>query len=380
MIYFDNAATTAPLIRVCETMNRVNRDYYANASALHTFGFAAEKLVTAARNKLADFLSVKADCITFTSGGTESNNIAILGYLHANPRAGKHLITSATEHPAVLEVFQALAKDGYEITMIDVDSTGKLDYVQLEAAITPETALISIMSVNNETGAIHDLAEISRIRNRKNPKTILHSDGVQAFGKLLLHPEKTGIDLLSFSAHKIYGPKGIGALYIRKGIRIFPVMYGGGHEKGLRSGTLNTPAIAGFGEAAVFAAENRNSSFQSIKGLKNQLLAEIQSQSFPVIVNGDPETDSPFILNLSFPGVKSEVLLHHLAEKEIYVSSGSACSSNHNRHSHVLSAMSLGADVIDSSIRISFSYSNTMSDVFEIIQQLKEIIPKIKYK
>ncbi len=382
MIYFDNAATTAPLRSVCEAINNVNMNLYANASALHTFGFEAEKIVTRARKAMADFMKVRPENIIFTSGGTESNNIAVMGFLKANPRLGRHIITSAVEHPAVLEVFRNLASEGYRVTILDTDDTGEIDYEQLEDEICEDTALISIMNVNNEVGTIQDLEKVSHIRNRKNPKAAIHSDCVQAFGKIQVCPEKIGVDMLSLSGHKFYGPKGIGALYIRKGIKVLPIMYGGGHERGIRSGTLNTPAIAGLYEALKFAEDNIKVNYEKAAAVKRKLAGELKDRIPFIKINGVFENSSPYILNVSFPGVKSEVLLHHLAEKDIFVSSGSACSSNskNRKYSHVLFAMGAGADEIDGAVRFSFSCENTEEEALNAARAIEEIIPRIKYK
>lgn len=383
MIYLDNAATTAPLDNVCEKMNYVNRECFANSSAMHAYGFAAEQLVNQSRRKIADFLGVKPETITFTAGGTESDNIAIMGYLKANPRSGNHIITTAIEHPAVLEVVRHLEeKEGYRVTRLSVDENGIIDYQQLEESIGPDTAIISVMLVNNEVGSIQDIARISAIRNRKNPKTVLHVDAVQGFGKMKIQPEKVGIDLLAASGHKFYGPKGIGILYARKGLRLQPVEYGGGHEKGLRAGTLNTPAIAGLYDAVLFAEENMMSHAKKVLAVKRSLIDALTALNLGMKVNGDPESGSPYILNISFPYVKSEVLLHHLAEKGIYVSSGSACSTNHKgrTYSHVLLAMGVPVEYIDSAIRLSFSYATTEEEVLETAKAIGEIVPKIRYK
>ncbi len=383
MIYLDNAATTAPLDTVCEKMNYVNRKCFANSSAMHAYGFAAEQLVNQSRRKIADFLGVKTETITFTAGGTESDNIAIMGYLKANPRSGNHIITTSIEHPAVLEVVRHLEeKEGYRVTRLSVDENGIIDEQQLEAAIGPDTALISVMLVNNEVGAIQDIAKVSAIRNRKNPKAVLHVDAVQGFGKMKLQPEKMGIDLLAASGHKFYGPKGIGILYARKGIRLQPVEYGGGHEKGLRAGTLNTPAIAGLYDAILFAESSMTEHARKVQKVKETLLDALAALNLGLKVNGDPVNGSPYILNISFPWVKSEVLLHHLAEQGIYVSSGSACSTNHKSrtYSHVLTAMGVPVEYIDSAIRLSFSYATTEEEVLETAKAIGEIVPKIRYK
>ena len=378
MVYFDNAASTAPLESVCETVNYVNKELYANSSASHGFGLESEKLIDKSRKLMGDILGVKYDTIFFTSGGTEANNLAVLGYLKANKHAGKHIITSKTEHPAVLEIFKFLASEGYEVTTIEVDEKGRLDYEGLYEAIRSDTSLISIMTVNNETGAIHDLVKIASIRNEKNIKAVIHSDCVQAFGKIALSPLKSGIDMLSASGHKFHAPKGIGVLYARKGIRLLPVIYGGGHEKGLRSGTLNTPGIAGLYPAAQFMINNLNENSRHVKSIKDTIISRLSEGLENIcdkfIVNGDAEKDSPYILNFSLPGIKSEVMLHHLAQRKIYVSAGSACASNNKKYSHVLSSMMLGADVIDSSLRFSFSHNNTKEEAVIAADAIIELV------
>ena len=384
MIYFDNAATTAPLKEVCEVMNRINFEIYGNTASLHSFGVEAEKLVNITRNKIAEFIGVDKNTITFTSGGTESNNLAILGYLSANPRLGKHLITSVAEHPSVLEVFKYLSSDKspikYTTTFIGVDKDGQLDYEQLYSSICEETALISIMSVNNETGAMTDHLRIAAVRNMKNPKTVIHSDCVQSFGKIKLNPDYLGIDMFSASGHKLHGPKGTGFLYVRKGLRLSPILYGGGHEKSLRSGTLNSPAIGALSVAIDNCKENlEKNSRQYVKNIKSELVSRLDIRNNEFFINGNEEEDSPYILNMSFGNVKSEVLLHHLAQRQIYVSSGSACSSNSRKNSHVLTAMGLENGRIDSAVRFSFSAKNTCEEAVEVANVIKEIIPIISY-
>jgi len=380
MIYLDNAATTKPLDSVCQTINLMNSEFYGNTSSLHSFGFESEKMVSKTRNILADILAVKSESIYFTSGGTESNNIAILGYLKANAKRGKHVITTSIEHPSVSEVFKQLETQGYEVSLLNVDANGIIDYKQLEELIRPDTVLISIMMVNNETGAKQDFSKISSLRNRKNPKAVIHSDCVQAFGKFNIKPESIGIDMLSASGHKIYGPKGIGFLYIKKGVRVLPIMYGGGHEKALRSGTLNSSAIAALYHAVLYAKENMNANLEWVKGLKLLLWESLSSLKNAVHL-GFSEFASPYILNVSFENVKSEVFLHHMAERGIYVSSGSACASNskNKKHSHVLTAMGVNPKLIDGSVRFSFSTFNTREEIEEVAQVAIEIVQKIKY-
>ncbi|QNU65279.1 cysteine desulfurase [Ruminiclostridium herbifermentans] len=378
-IYLDNSATTKPYDEVIEYMNDVNRNFYGNPSSLHTKGIEAENLVKRARNQISDSLKVDSKEIVFTSGGTESNNLAILGFLKANPRAGKHIITSEIEHPSVLEVFKQLAKDGYKVDYIPVDNKGVIKLDALENVISSETALLSFMHTNNETGAIQPIDEINKIRKAKCPSAVLHVDAVQAFGKIRIFPKNYEIDLLSISSHKIHGPKGIGALYIRKGIRIKPVLLGGGQEVSLRSGTENVSGICGFGLAAEKIFNDIDANYTHVASIKEYFVQKITESFEDAIINSYDQA-LPYIINVSFSNLKSEVLLHHLEQKNIYVSTGSACSSNKKTHSYVLKAMGLESKNIDSAIRFSFSASNSIIDIDETIAALKEIIPVISIK
>lgn len=378
MIYFDNAATTKPLKRVVDDMNFINEQYYANPASLHGFGYQCERYVEDSRSKIASVLDVPSECLFFTSGGTESDNTAIMGYLSANPRKGKHIITSKIEHPAVLETYKHLQSIGYETTLLDVDSTGKVDLQQLEDSIREDTSLVSVILVNNEIGTIQDIRLISRVIKLKNKDTVLFVDAVQGFGKIEIKPERLGIDMMSISGHKICGPKGIGGLYIKKGLRVNPIMFGGGQEQGFRSGTLNVPAIVGFATAANLIDKDRKLNYNKMAELKKYFSKKIKENFKNTRINSDFEDASPYILNVSFGGLKSEVLLHHLAQKEIYVSSDSACSSRRNIRSHVLEAIGAG-DSADGTIRFSFSAYNTIDEVDETIEALKSIIPVISY-
>jgi cysteine desulfurase len=378
-VYLDNSATTRPYDDVLDYMNYVNKNTYGNPSSLHTKGIEAEKLVKKARSIIAQSIDVESKDIYFTSGGTESNNLAILGYLKANPRKRKHIITTKIEHPSVLEVFKYLEGEGYRADYIDVDKDGVILLDMLMDKINEDTALISVMYVNNETGTIQPIEEIARIRNIRNNDTVLHVDAVQAYGKLKIKPEKLGIDLMTFSSHKIHGPKGVGALFSRKGIRIQPIIWGGGQELSIRSGTENVPGICGFGLSADITHNNIDKSLEKVTKLKRmfaKLLREsIEEEEYEII---SPENSSPYIINVSFNNIKAEVLLHHLGEKSIFVSTGSACSSRKTRHSHVLQAMGVSPQKIDGAIRFSFSAENEKEDVITTIKALKEILPKIR--
>lgn len=377
-IYFDNSATTRPYDEVIEYMNYLNKEVYGNPSSLHKKGIEAEKVLKDTRGTLAKSLGCKPHEIYFTSGGTESNNIAIMGFLKANARLGKHIIASKIEHPAVLEVFKHLEGE-YRTDFLDVDKSGKLSLDELESLVTSETALLSIMAVNNETGTAQPLTDIIRTARSKNPGIAIHVDAVQAFGKININVKKLGIDMLSLSGHKIHGPKGIGALFIDEKRKVQPIAFGGGQELSLRSGTENVPAIGGLGLAAKMAYEAIKESYEKAAELSDYFRKRI-TESIDGAVIISPEDALPYILTVAFPRLKAEVLLHHLEEKNIYVSTGSACSSRKKTHSHVLSAMKVDNSLIDGVIRFSFNRFNTREEVDETMKVLMEIIPRIQYR
>lgn len=378
-IYLDNSATTKPYDEVIAYMNDVSKNFYGNPSSLHTKGIEAENLVKLARSQISNTLKVDSKEVVFTSGGTEANNLAILGFLKANPRAGKHIITSEIEHPSVLEVFKQLAKDGYNVDYIPVDKKGIIKLDILENVINSDTALLSFMHTNNETGSIQPIDEIHKIRKAKCPSAVLHVDAVQAFGKVRIYPKSNEIDLLSISSHKIHGPKGMGALYIRKGIRVKPVLLGGGQEVSLRSGTENVPGICGFGLAAEKIFSDIDTNYSHIVSINEYFVQGITDLFENAVINSQGQ-GLPYIINVSFSNLKSEVLLHHLEQKNIFVSTGSACSSHKKSHSYVLTAMGVDSKNIDSAIRFSLSASNSISDIDETVTALKEIIPVISIK
>lgn len=376
-IYLDNSATTKPFEEVICYISDINKNYYGNPSSLHKKGIEAEKLIKKSRNIIASTLSVEDREIYFTSGGTESNNLAILGYLQANPRAGKHLITTSIEHPSVMEVFKQLADIGYQIDYLDVNKDGAINTDNLRSKITDQTALISIILVNNETGYIQDIEKIVEIKNSINPQTVLHMDGVQAYGKMNISPKKQGIDMMSFSSHKIHGTKGTGALYVNNSIRIKPIIFGGGQELDIRSGTENVPGICAFGKAAELTYSNLEYDQLKVKSLRDRFIQLLGKSTIEHKIISS-ENSSPYILNVSFSQVKAQVLLHHLEEKNIFVSTGSACSSRKAKHSHVLKAMGLEGKEMEGSIRFSFSQQNSEEDIFDTVDALNLIIPKIK--
>lgn len=378
-VYFDNSATTRPFDKVIEYIDHINRDMYGNPSSLHTRGIEAEKLIKKAREAIAGSLGVESKEIYFTSGGTESNNLALRGYLEANPRKGRHIITTAIEHPSVLEVFNYLSAAGYKVDYIDVDNNGIIELGQLESCITEETALISVIYVNNETGSIQPIDEVVKIKNRINRNTVLHVDAVQAYGKIPILPKREGIDMMSVSSHKIHGPKGAGALFVDKSRRIKPIIFGGGQEALMRSGTENVTGICGFGLASETIFRDISENYRKVSEVRQFFIEELENsiEDYRIL---SPGQSLPYILSISFANLKAEVLLHHLEERNIFVSTGSACSSRKNVHSHVLKAMGVDGKNMDGAVRFSFSAWNSKEDVRIAVDALKEIVPKIRVK
>lgn len=375
-IYLDNSATTRQYDDVTALMANVAANKYGNPSSLHTKGIEAEKLVSMARREIADSLGAEPREIYFTSGGTESNNLAIRGYLDANPRKGKHIITTKVEHPSVMEVYRHLEEQGYSVDYIGVDEKGSIDLQELRSKISSETSLISFILVNNETGAIQQIDRIAAIRDELNRQAVIHADAVQAYGKIRLLPEKTGIGLMSLSSHKIHGPKGVGALYVSRKLRIKPLFFGGGQEALMRSGTENVPGISGLGLAVKITFEKLESNYDKVSNLKKRFIEMLAGSGIEHRVNS-PEDASPYVINISFADVRAEVLLHHLEQKGIFVSTGSACSSHKNTRSHVLTAMGVTAAMTDGAIRFSLSGFNTQEEIEQTVDALKEIIPVI---
>ena len=363
-IHLDNSATTRPLPEVVEAMVQTLTDNYGNPSSLHNKGLKAEKILKAARRKIAEKLAVSPEEIIFTSGGTESNNLAIKGIAYQYQNRGRHLVTTEVEHPSVLESFLALEEEGFEVTFLEADRYGRISLDDLRDSITPETILASIIHVNNELGTIHPLAEIGTIIKEKNPNTFFHTDCIQSFGKMLVQPARSMVDLLSISGHKIHGPKGIGVLYKRKGIELRALQTGGGQENGYRCGTENIPGIAGLIPAldALPDYTEENPYNQELDRLKNHFIRGLEKIDRKVIINS-PEDGAPHILNISFPGIKGEVLIHSLEAEGVYVSTGSACHSKSREKSHVLRAIGLPMEQIDGTIRVSFSTYNTIEEL-----------------
>ena len=376
--YFDNSATTKVLEPVKEIVIKTMMEDYGNPSARHKKGLDAERYIKEAAETIAGTLKVAAKEIVFTSGGSESNNMAIIETAMANKRAGNHIISTGIEHASVYNPLAYLEEQGFRVTYLSVDGQGHISLEELEEAICPETILVSIMYVNNEIGAIEPVEAISKIIKKKNPNILFHVDAIQAYGKLLIRPKSQGIDLLSVSAHKIHGPKGVGFLYIDKRVKIRPMIYGGGQQRGMRSGTENVPGVAGLSAAANFMYTNHREKIRAITELKDYLIDRLSEIDGVTINSLKGELSAPQIVSASFSGIRSEVLLHALEEKEIYVSSGSACSSNHPAVSGTLKGIGIKPELLDSTLRFSFGVFNTREEVDYCIQTLKELLPVLR--
>ena len=376
--YFDNSASTKVSEKAIDIMLKTMREDYANSSAKHIKGVDAEKYVKDAAETIAKTLKVKKSEIIFTSGGTESNNMALLGTAMAKKRLGKHIIISGIEHPAVYMPATFLAEEGFELTVLPVDKAGRVDLEVLKESIREDTILVSIMYVNNEIGAVEPVDEISKIIKSKNANTLFHVDAIQAYTKLKINPKTQGIDMLSASGHKFHGPKGVGFLYIDSNVKINPIIFGGGHQRGMRSGTLNTTGIAGMGVAAKEAYDEFDKRIEKIKSLKNFIMDELEKIDGAVLNTGRGDSFAPQIISVSFEDIRAEVLLHALEDRGIYVSSGSACSSNHPGISGTLKAVGIREDLLDATIRISLSELNNMEEAKHLIDNLNELLPLLR--
>ena len=361
--YFDNSATTKVLDCVKDAVVDAMCVNYGNAAAKHRKGVEAENLIREAKKAIADTLKVQEKEILFTSGGTESNNTALIGTALANRRAGKHLITTGVEHPSIYNTMSFLEEMGFEVTYLPVDHLGHISLEDLEKAIREDTILVSVMYVNNEVGAVEPIEAISQCIKKKNPKTLFHVDAIQAYGKYKIRPKKQGIDLLSVSGHKIHAPKGVGFLYIRDGVKIRPILFGGGQQKGMRSGTENVPGCVGLGVAAREAYKDFDARIEKLYTLREHLIAGLKPLGGVTINGSEDRTNAPQIVSASFEGVRSEVLLHALEDKGVYVSSGSACSSNHPGISGTLKGIGVKKELLDSTIRFSLGDLNTEEEV-----------------
>lgn len=372
--YFDNAATTAVFPEVKELMIKLLEADYGNPSSLHMKGVEAENYIKTARQQIAAEIKCQEKELIFTSGGTESNNLAIIGAALAHRRSGKHIITSNIEHASVSATMDFLTKEGFEVTQIGVDEHGFFNLDELKQALREDTILVSTMYVNNEIGTIEPIEEISKIIKAYNPSILYHVDAIQAFGKLRFSPKKLGADLMSFSGHKIHGPKGSGALYVRDKVLLRPIIYGGGQQKEMRSGTENVPAIAGMGLATKIMYENHDEKMDKMRALKQAFIDKVTA--FDEVYNNSGE--APHIASISFTGVRSEVMLHALEEREIYVSAGSACSSNKPHISNVLQAIGMPKDRLESTLRFSFCENNTMEQVDYAVEVIGQLLPMLR--
>ncbi|MDQ0339776.1 cysteine desulfurase [Caldalkalibacillus uzonensis] len=375
-VYLDNSATTPVAAEVQQALLEVVANYYGNPSSLHRIGGEAEKLMAKAREVAAHVLGVNPGELLFTSGGTESNNLAIKGVAFQYQSRGKHIITTQIEHAAVYQVCKTLEKDfGFEVTYLPVDKNGVVSVQDVEQALREDTILVSVMHVNNELGSVQPVEKIGRLLKNR-PKVLFHVDDVQGVGKVPLDIKQSGIDLLSISGHKIHAPKGTGLLYVREGVRLYPLLHGGGQEQGLRSGTENVPGIVALAKALRLAKENEKVHIEHLLGLKQTLLGGLATiHGVQINTPLDKRISAPHIVNLSCPGVKPEVLVHALGERDIYVSTTSACSSRQQQHSRTLQAIGLPQTRLHSALRVSMSVYNTKEDIDYFLQTLEDILP-----
>ncbi len=373
--YLDNSATTRQFDEVTDMVFNLSKEVYGNPSSLHGLGMQAEKIIKSAKKTVLDVIGAdQTDNFIFTSGGTESNNFAILGYIRPKLRRIPHIITSKIEHPSVLEVFKTLEEEGASVSYIGVDSNGVVDIEELIDSVCDKTELISIMLVNNEVGSVQPIEKIARLAKEKNPKVRIHVDAVQAFCKIPINVKKSGVDMLSISGHKIHGPKGIGGLYVKKGVSLKPILYGGHQQQNLRSGTENPTAIGGMEKAIMINMEGFGEKIKNVKELKSLIISELSKIDCCRINCGDGEEFAPNIINASFLGIRSETFLHGLEAEDVYVSTGSACSSNKPQLSHVLLAMGYDKKRIDSAIRLSLSLDTSEDEVMYALKKIKEAV------
>lgn len=376
--YLDNSATTRCSKAAADKMVLLLTEDFGNPSSLHMKGVIAEKYINEAKKKIARTLKCQEKEIVFTSGGTESNNLAIIGSAMSNQRAGKHIITTQVEHASVANTMKFLEDNGFEITYLGVDHDGRISLEELKAAMRPDTILVSIMQVNNEIGAVMPVEEAGKLIKEINPNTLFHVDAIQSYGKLHISPKNMNCDLLSVSGHKIHGPKGSGFLYIKDKTKIKPIIYGGGQQKGMRSGTENVPAIAGLGVAAEEIYTDLDTKIEAMYALKSHFINEV-TRIDGVTVNGlTDKTSAPHIVSVSVQGVRAEVILHTLEDKNIYVSAGSACSSNKPAVSATLKAIGLPKELLDSTVRFSFCVDTTIEEIDYAVKVMQDVVPKLQ--
>lgn len=370
-VYLDNSATTIiheDIVKVYEELSYVN---YGNPSSIHSMGVQSEKMIKEARSNVARLLKTQEKEIVFTSGGTEANNLALIGATRASRIKKGTIITTPIEHPSVLNTVKYLESEGHRILYVKLKNNGLVDLDDLSNILTDDISLVSIMAVNNETGVIQNSSAIGSLIKKGAPKALFHVDAVQAFGKVDISVNAQKIDLLSISSHKIHGPKGAGALYIRKGVRVLPLFYGGNQENGIRPGTENVPAIVGFGEACLPREQTLKSKKENITSLKNYFVNKIIDTIPSAELNGELSDDfSPYIANISFHGIGGEIIVHSLERKNIYVSTGSACSSKNKKFSHVLQALNIDEERMKGAVRFSFSEYTTKEQLDYVIDQL----------
>ena len=378
MIYFDNSATTKMDPSVLQTYDAVCQNIWGNSSSLHSWGEKAFNLLEQSRKQIADLMDCYPDEIYFTSGGTESDNWAIKGTAMEKRPYGKHIITSSVEHAAVMNSMKHLEKMGFDVTYLPVDDEGRVSPEDVRKAIRKDTILVSIMAINNEIGTIQPIEEAAAMIKKKNPNIVFHVDAIQAFGKMAIHPKRQGIDLLSVSGHKIHGPKGIGFLYANEKVKIKPILLGGGQQKGMRSGTDNVPGIAGMGLAAEMVYSHLSEERSRLYELRQAFIEGMQKLEGVTINGGSSETMAPHIVSVSFEGVRSEVLLHALEDQEIYVSAGSACSSNKPAISATLKSIGIKKELLESTIRFSFGAYTTMEDIHTAQNAIQTLLPMLR--
>lgn len=373
-VYLDNAATTRVFPEVVELMNIIMLEDYGNPSSLHQKGVDAEKYIRYAKDVISKELKIEGKNIIFTSGGTEANNQALIGGAMANKRAGKHIISTRIEHASVYNPLLFLEEQGFEITFLEVGKDGKVDLDQLKEVMRQDTILVSTMLVNNEVGAIEPVEEISKIIKKINPNVLYHVDAIQGFGKMRIYPKRMGIDMLSVSGHKLHGPKGTGFLYVGDKVKLKPYIYGGGQQKGMRSGTENVPGIAGMAKATEIIYNNLDDRIDHLTRIKETLIDGLMQ--YENVVNNSK--DAPHIASFSFGGVRSEVMLHALEDKGIYVSAGSACSSNHPSISGTLQAIDIDKSMLESTLRFSFSCYNQIEDIEYTVKTIGQLLPMLR--
>ncbi len=379
MIYLDNCATTKPRESVINIIMESLREDYGNPSSLHRLGLNSEKKIKNAREIISNYLDINKNELFFTSGGTESNNIAIQGIIEKYGARGKHIITTKIEHPSVHNIMKYYESKGYDITYLDNDSFGNIDLDQLKESIRGDTILVSLIHVNNEIGVIQNIEEVRKILNGVQSNALFHIDGVQSFGKISFSLKSLGVDTFSFSAHKVHGPKGVGGLYINSRLNLPPVVLGGNQESGIRSGTENLSGIIGFGEAVRILSQQFKNEFQQVSLIKEYLANSIMNEIDDIKINSSLDSkSSPYILSVSFRNIRGEVLLHYLEQEEIYVSTTSACSSKGTKKSPILESIGLNDIEIQGTIRFCFSYETSKSDIDYLMGILKASVKDIR--